>query len=350
MCAASVAIVGAGIAGLACAKELQTAGLSVQVFEKSRGLGGRSATRFAALSKFDHGAQFFTARSKNFLDWVDVGMQMGLIALWQPRLRYEKEEPQWYVGVPGMASLARVFQLDELVQREALVLQIERIETPGQMPWRLTYEKNQQLQVATFDFVILAIPGPQAAQLLQKLIANQPTLDGALTALLQKLSCKTMLPCWAIWFETNRDLLGDTKYDVWQIPEDLENNQIRWIAKNNSKPFREDRSSVDSWVVQASPEWSLEHLAEDPLVIKRELLSAFAKVTGLEIDLLRLERESFIQRWRYARVVPQDPTAKVSYYLEHIGLGICGDYFSASRIENAYLSGIDVTKQLLRNA
>jgi len=130
----------------------------------------------------------------------------------------------------------------------------------------------------------------------------------------------------------------------------LENNQIRWIAKNNSKPFREDKSSVDSWVVQASSEWSLEHLAEDPLVIKRELLSAFAKVTGLEIDLLRLERESFIQRWRYARVVPQDSIAEVSFYLEHIGLGICGDYFSASRIENAYLSGIDVTKQLLRNA
>ena len=145
MCAASVAIVGAGIAGLACAKELQTAGLAVQVFEKSRGLGGRSATRSASLSKFDHGAQFFTARSKNFLDWVDAGLQMGLIASWQPRLRYEREEPQWYVGVPGMASLARVFQLDELVQREALVLQIERIETPGQMPWRLTYEKNQQL-------------------------------------------------------------------------------------------------------------------------------------------------------------------------------------------------------------
>jgi len=48
-------------------------------------------------------------------------------------------------------------------------------------------------------------------------------------------------------------------------------------------------------------------------------------------------------------VVPQDPTAEVSYYLEHIGLGVCGDYFSASRIENAYLSGIHVTKQLLSN-
>lgn len=54
-----VAVVGAGIAGITAARTLAQAGWQVTVFEKSRGAGGRMATRRTAFGGFDHGAQFF---------------------------------------------------------------------------------------------------------------------------------------------------------------------------------------------------------------------------------------------------------------------------------------------------
>ena len=61
-----IAIVGAGVAGLACARALADAGLHVQIFEKSRGVSGRMSTRRGELGQCDHGAQYFTARDPAF--------------------------------------------------------------------------------------------------------------------------------------------------------------------------------------------------------------------------------------------------------------------------------------------
>ena len=62
----SVAIIGAGIAGLSCASALQQAGIRVRVFEKSRGVGGRMSTRRGEGWECDHGAQYFTVSDDLF--------------------------------------------------------------------------------------------------------------------------------------------------------------------------------------------------------------------------------------------------------------------------------------------
>ena len=61
-----VAIIGAGISGLACARQLAKAGVSVVVFDKGRGIGGRVATRRAGDLQFDHGAPFVRAQRDDF--------------------------------------------------------------------------------------------------------------------------------------------------------------------------------------------------------------------------------------------------------------------------------------------
>ena len=60
------AVVGAGLAGLAAARALVAADRAVDLFEKSRGTGGRVATRRALGTTFDHGAQYFTVRDSGF--------------------------------------------------------------------------------------------------------------------------------------------------------------------------------------------------------------------------------------------------------------------------------------------
>ena len=81
-----IAVIGGGMAGLACANELARADAKVTLFERSRGLGGRLATRRQANLAFDHGAQYITARSRPFLHYAETATRAGAMAAWQPRI------------------------------------------------------------------------------------------------------------------------------------------------------------------------------------------------------------------------------------------------------------------------
>ena len=70
-----VAIIGAGMSGLACARRLVDAGLSPVVFDKGQGIGGRMATRRVDGLQFDHGAQYVTAQDSGFAAVLrDIGV------------------------------------------------------------------------------------------------------------------------------------------------------------------------------------------------------------------------------------------------------------------------------------
>ena len=84
--AKSIAIIGAGIAGLSAAQTLRGARCKVSVFDKSRGSGGRLASKRSAFGNLDLGAQYFTARERNFSAQVEHWHQQGLIDTWQPHL------------------------------------------------------------------------------------------------------------------------------------------------------------------------------------------------------------------------------------------------------------------------
>ena len=66
------AIIGAGIAGITCARTLVQAGHQVTVFEKSRGVGGRMSTRSTPFGSFDHGTQYFTVRDARFTQAIET--------------------------------------------------------------------------------------------------------------------------------------------------------------------------------------------------------------------------------------------------------------------------------------
>ncbi|MCA9957062.1 MAG: NAD(P)-binding protein, partial [Anaerolineales bacterium] len=77
-----VLVVGAGLAGLLAANQLQAAGHSVQVVEKARGVGGRLATWRLGPGRGDYGAQFFTVREPQFQAIVDEWLALGLAFEW----------------------------------------------------------------------------------------------------------------------------------------------------------------------------------------------------------------------------------------------------------------------------
>ena len=112
-----VAVVGAGLSGMSCASRLHQAGWCVTVFEKSRGPGGRMSTRRSDGTSFDHGAQYFTARSTEFQQQVHQWQLDGVVAVWDGRFAkagvdgLESCSPRRtrWVGVPGMNVIRGVW-------------------------------------------------------------------------------------------------------------------------------------------------------------------------------------------------------------------------------------------------
>jgi renalase len=81
-----VAVIGAGVAGLICAQQLRHAGYSVVIIEKSRGAGGRLATRRLHDTRADHGARYLKAQGEMVEKLIKIMGDRHLLQLWTDKL------------------------------------------------------------------------------------------------------------------------------------------------------------------------------------------------------------------------------------------------------------------------
>jgi renalase len=166
-----LALIGAGIAGLSCATLLQQAGLEVSLFDKSRGVGGRMSTRRGDDWQCDHGAQYFTARHPDFRAEVARWQRAGVAGLWEPRLwLFDGDSPagrestvERFVGTArhdGACPLSG----PHAARASTTSIRQFRQQTHG---WQLLSAEHGWLETC-FAAVLLAVPAPQAATLLQQ--------------------------------------------------------------------------------------------------------------------------------------------------------------------------------------
>ncbi|MGP1255927.1 MAG: NAD(P)/FAD-dependent oxidoreductase [Kiloniellales bacterium] len=313
----SVAVVGAGLAGLTCARRLADAGLRVTSFEKSRGLGGRLATRRAdAGLRFDHGAQFVTAHGTAFRSLLQKLEAAAALAAWHPLGREPKAETPWWVGTPGMAALVRPLADGLDIRLTTRVVAV----TETAEGWRLQLNDGQT--AGPFDRVVLALPPTQAAELL----AGRPGAEA--------LSAVRVAPCWTAMLAFAEPL--QASFDVWQSGEHL----LSWAARNASKPKRD--AVPESWVLHAGPDWSAAHLESEPAEILPKLMAAFASQVGALPEPLH----ATAHRWRYARTI----TPLGRPFLACGGLLVGGDWCLGARAEAAYDSGLAMADAILGQA
>lgn len=306
----SIGIVGAGIAGLSCAERLQAAGHAVRVFNKGRGAGGRMATRRVALPSadvaFDHGAQYFTARDPRFATMVAEWHASGIVAPWP-----SAGDDAW-VGTPGMNAVVKALAHPLAVEWNARIDRLRRSDGA----WFLA-----PLSDESFDAVIVATPAEQAAPLL---VAHDP----AMAAMAQ--ACPSA-PCWTamVAFDEPVALVEDIIRDV---------GIIGWAARNSAKP---GRGATEAWVIQATADWSREHLEDEEAKVVDALLAALAtKATrALPKPVVRIGH-----RWRYARVKAAPHGA---LWNDAMRIGAVGDWLLAPRVESAWLSGRMVAERIL---
>ena len=166
-----IAIIGAGIAGLACARELSRADARVTVYERSRTLGGRLGTYRRGDFAFDHGAQYITARSRSFTSYVGVAGRAGAVQSWRPSIMEDDrawQEPidDWQVGTPGMSALIRPLSRSLDLRTGVTVHELVQ----SQRGWELQTDAGREDLI--YDAIGVAVPAPQGDSLSINLIAS----------------------------------------------------------------------------------------------------------------------------------------------------------------------------------
>lgn len=343
-----VAVVGAGMAGVACARTLVQAGHRVTLLEKSRGLGGRMATRRTEFGGFDHGTQYFTVRDSRFAKtlltaqdvvrpWsastVRVLDEFGHVLASAP----PPTEPH-FVAKPGMSALVNHWA-QPLVQPElhgnlaatvmtgTRVTHIERDALHADQ-WQLRVEDTEGgLHVlGGFDRVVLAQPHLQAHDLL--------LASGHSPELRHQLDGVQVAPCWTLMVAYPNAMQPGLNHlgPQWNAARST-HHRISWLAREGSKPGREP---IERWTVQASPDWSTRHLEDDAERVKAKLLKGFAEITGIRATPTHAE----VHRWRFAQT--QQPLGRPYLYDRSLGIGLCGDWCLGHRVEDAFISGLEL--------
>ncbi len=320
---AKIAVIGAGLSGLACARELAAAGVAVEVFEKARGAGGRAATRRSGSYHFDHGAQYFTARDARFRAEVQKWSSEGVVQPWSGRIvelgeggsMVEKGEPTRYVGVPGMSAPARALAAGLDVRFRA---QVKKIERRG-ASWRLVFEDGDRHD--GFAGVVISAPAPQSADLLRD---SAPLLAATCAAV-------EMQPCWSVMAAFERPV--GSEFDGAFI----NGRDLAWAARNSGKPGRP--TEAECWVLQAGPDWSQRNLERDRTEVACELLTSFFQIGDWpNQEPLHLDAH----RWRFARSARPDG-AGCLFDPDARG-AVCGDWLNGDRVEGAFASGLLAAK------
>ena len=322
----NVAVIGAGIAGLSLAKRLCEK-WPVTVFEKSRGVSGRTSTRYAGDYEFDHGAQYFTIRSERFQSFLEPMIASGTVAEWHPReVALEKggkvspiegSGAKW-VGAPRMNAIAKALSVTLELQIGAKVTFLQQDVTG----WTLKCEDGSQH--GPFSHVILAIPARQAADL----IGENHKWHSQLMSVRQTGNYTIMLG------SKEKLNLG---YDIARIKD----SSLGWLAVNSSKPGRDNGGSA--LVVQSTNDWAEQHIDEHIPSMETFLLQELSQLTGLE-------RSQFdyvtTHRWRYADT--EMPLSQSHLFDKKAKIGICGDWCIVGRVEAAFESAMALADDILQ--
>jgi predicted NAD/FAD-dependent oxidoreductase len=320
----NIAIIGAGLSGLVVANMLKTHA-HITIFEKSRGVGGRMATRRAKPYFFDHGTQFFKARSTEFKQFLAPLIIDGIIKPWHANFveiedrtitqtRCWHDDYPHYVGTPHMNAIGKYLAQGLNIQLNTKISKVEK----QHHNWCL-YDSDAQ-PIADFDWVIITIPPIQATEILPlnyQSITSQSKMQGCFSLMLG--------------FTTPLNLGFDAAL--------IRGEDISWVSVNSSKPDRSDHFSL---LVHSTNKWADQHIDDDSEQVINYLSQQTSNI--IDHDVSRAEHQ-VVHGWRYANIAKQQ---REPYYLDMAqNLGICGDWFVQGRVEAAFTSAYNLTNEIM---
>ena len=341
---ATVAVVGAGLAGLACGKALQASGKTVIWLEKSRGVGGRLATRRLSGSWVDHGVRYWAPSGLQTLSqqllndgilhpWSAQGF------VWQGELKQSSRVV--YCADRGLNAIAKYLAQGCDIRRQHRVTTLTKTESGWQL---MAHSPEGAVQIET-DMVVLAIPAPQVMPLLEP-------LDKLATHRLQSVEYDACLSL-MLTYDTLPEARPLNHFEGWYVL--AEDAVLSWLSLDSSKPNAKP-ASIKTGLLQTQPSFAAQYLQQlDSLppnaaaveTLLQETIAAMLTAAATIVPGLQQPQSSRLHRWRYSTV--KQPYPRTMLTTQWPSLVCCGDWCCPEELTGlaaAYASGLAAAASL----
>ena len=336
-----VCVVGAGLAGVGVAYGLREASVGVTILEKSRGVGGRAATRRRHGCRYDHGANYIKDGGGRTDRLVRELGEEGLVDIDQPVWTFDadgeispgdRREAHKWSWTEGITQFAKRI----LSETDAELHKTTRVDGLTRTPdgWRLSDTEGGSH--GPFESVVLTPPAPQTADLLASTTVDDAgdgsALDRATDAIRE------------VPFRTIRTVVLQYPFEIdrpyYALVNTDREHPIGWLARESCKRGHvPDGQSL--LVAQMAPDWSTAHY-DDPLE------SAAEETAAMVADLLdddRLADPGWVddQGWRYG--LPDAGLDAEVDALREQSLYLAGDWLvGEGRAHQAFWNGVDTAE------
>lgn len=321
-----IIVIGAGMAGLVCAQQLTQAGYSVKVIDKSRGVGGRVATRRLFDTKADHGACYIKPRDELSVRLINLLVQKGELEVWTDIVHTQDNSslaahsplPLPYTAPEGMNAIAKFLAQGLEIHRGE---RVNKIAVNSQNQWHLTSETNKEF---TASSVVVAIPAPQAVMLLESLPEN--FLDNQFLEELRRVEYYPAITVMAGYPDSSQ-------LPEWKAITFKNNPVLGWIGLDSSK---RKNPAQPHFVIHSSADFAEKYFESDLQKVGHQILENAA--SNVSLPWLNNPQWMQVHRWRYA--FPKTPLQQSCLTVETSSpLVCCGDWCGGNLIESAMLSG-----------
>jgi renalase len=331
-----VAVIGAGMAGLSCAQQLRQAGYSVAVIEKSRGAGGRVATRRVHDTRADHGARYLEPQGDAVRGLIEILVDRDILKLWTDTVWEFRQEEMFsrpsscYVAPAGMNAIGKYLAQDLEIW---FGRRVQAISTTDNQTWHLSLEVTDDNldtpQELIAKAIVVAIPATQALMFLNSEI-------GFPCDFIDKLRSVEYDPCIAVMagYPAAKQQDLSNLNPQWQAVSFPDNSDLAWVGLDSSKRLE---SQQPVFVVHSSADFADRHLESTNLpTVGQELLD---RTSEHLIPWLKEPEWLQVHRWRYAFC--RNPLPVSCLVVEGTLPLVCaGDLCGEGQIEGALRSGL----------
>ena len=321
----SFCVIGSGISGATIANLLNKKH-TVDLYDKARGLGGRSSfKRLDKIRGFDHGTQYFSPKTPEFKRFTKKLIEKKILKIWEGNHKFlsdKKKENKKHVKVIGRKGNNDISKYLLKNVRCYFQSELKKINFQNRK-WNLIFNDGE---IRNYENLILTCPFPQLKKLSKKYIKN--------SFIKEKIKMDANI---TILIEIKKTNLGYSSF--------LFNDRILgWAGYENSK--KRFKSKSDLWTLQSTFNWANKKINQNKVLKKTNakiLIDKFFKLTGIKRTKVLF---SLNHGWKYSS--NSKPLKLKSYWNSRLNLGVCADWFNGPRLESGWISANDLYKKINR--
>ena len=319
----SFCVIGSGISGATIANLLNKKH-TVDLYDKARGLGGRSSfKRLDNQRGFDHGTQYFSPKTTEFKRFTKKLIEKKILKIWGGNHKFlsdKKKENKKHVKVIGRKGNNDISKYLLKNVRCHFQSELKKINFQNRK-WNLVFNDGE---IRNYENLILTCPFPQLKKLSKKYIKN--------SFIREKIKMDANI---TILIEIKKTNLGYSSF--------LFNDRILgWAGYENSK--KRFKSKSDLWTLQSTFNWANKKINQNKVLKKTNakiLIDKFFKLTGIKQTKILF---SLNHGWKYSS--NSKPLKLKSYWNSRLNLGVCADWFNGPRLESGWISANDLYKKI----